>query len=125
MGILPLSFLYRPSTPKSDNFCCRMPHPADEQLVPDLSIIIPTCNRSGLLHLAIAHIQSHTRCDYELIVIDGASTDSTDQVLAEAKATLGQKLIVVREEKPEGFTKAANKGFRLATARFVCWLNDD
>jgi O-antigen biosynthesis protein len=91
----------------------------------DLSIVVPTCQRAALLEQCIASIERGVRCDYELVVVDGGSTDATTSVLDRARQRLGSKLIVIREEKREGFTKAANKGFHAATGRFMTWLNDD
>lgn len=91
----------------------------------ELSIVIPTCDRAPLLADALAAIASRTRCDYELIVVDGASADGTPGVLEQASRSLGSRLVVIREQKREGFTKAVNKGFRAATGKYLTWLNDD
>ena len=92
---------------------------------PDLSIVLPTCNRARLLERSLACLYAHVRCDHEVIVVDGASTDDTPAVLAEAAAWMGPKLRVIREPRREGFVRAANKGFRAATGRNLMWLNDD
>lgn len=91
----------------------------------DLSIVLPTCNRAGLLDRALASIAANTRCRHEIIVIDGASTDYTPNVLDRARQSLGERLKVIREEKREGFVRAVNKGLRAATGRNLTWLNDD
>ncbi len=91
----------------------------------DLSIVLPTCNRATLLDKAISTIASRTNCNFEMIVVDGASTDHTASVLMGAKARLGDRLKVIVEDKREGFVRAANKGFRAATGRNLTWLNDD
>jgi GT2 family glycosyltransferase len=91
----------------------------------DLSIVLPTCNRASLLERAIAAIAANTRCDYEIIAVDGASSDSTAEVLDDAKQMLGDRLKIIREPHREGFVKAANKGFRAASGRYLTWLNDD
>src|SRR5690606_5782427 len=91
----------------------------------DLSIILPTCNRGALLENALASIWRNTSCNYEIIVVDGASFDRTQAVLTEAREDMGDRLKVIREEQREGFVRAANKGFRAATGRYVTWLNDD
>jgi len=91
----------------------------------DLSIVLPTCNRAALLEKCIAAITNNTRCAHELIVVDGASTDDTPDVLADAARDLGERLRVIREDRREGFVKAANKGFRAARGRCLTWLNDD
>jgi GT2 family glycosyltransferase len=91
----------------------------------DLSIVIPTVNRAAFLDRAIHAIRQDTQCAYEVIVVDGASTDHTRQVLEHAGQLLGDRLKVIREDHREGFVKAANKGFRAATGRNMTWLNDD
>jgi GT2 family glycosyltransferase len=91
----------------------------------DLSIVLPTCNRAALLEKALAAIVGGTRCKYEIIVVDGASHDATNLVLNEAKGALGDRLTVIREDRREGFVRAANKGFRAARGRNLTWLNDD
>jgi GT2 family glycosyltransferase len=91
----------------------------------DLSIILPTCNRSALLERAIAAIACNTKCEYEIIAVDGASTDDTPAVLDDASHALGDHLKIIREPQRQGFVKAANQGFRAATGRYMTWLNDD
>jgi len=91
----------------------------------ELSIILPTCNRAALLEKCLASLAAGVRCDHEIIVVDGASTDHTPDVLSDASRNLGQRLRVIREPQREGFVRAANKGFRAATGRNMIWLNDD
>src|SRR5438132_5219022 len=91
----------------------------------DLSIVLPTCNRAALLEKTLAAIASGTRCNYEILVVDGASHDATNLVLNEARSTLGERLRIIREDYREGFVRAANKGFRAASGRNLTWLNDD
>jgi GT2 family glycosyltransferase len=91
----------------------------------DLSIVLPTCNRARLLERAITAIEQTTRCAHEIVVVDGSSEDDTAAVLHRAKAALGDRLRVIREESREGFVKATNKGLRAARGRNVVWVNDD
>jgi GT2 family glycosyltransferase len=91
----------------------------------DLSVVLPTCNRAALLERAIASVAFHTGCRHEIIVVDGASTDHTAQVIERAKSSLGDRLKVIREDRREGFVRAVNKGLRVASGRNLCWLNDD
>jgi GT2 family glycosyltransferase len=92
----------------------------------ELSIILPTCNRAALLEKCLASISSGVRCEHEIIIVDGASTDHTPDVLADATRQLGQDRVrVITEPQREGFVKATNKGFRAARGRNMIWLNDD
>jgi GT2 family glycosyltransferase len=92
---------------------------------PDLSIVIPTCNRAAHLERLLAAIWNGVDCAYEVIVVDGASHDHTPAVLDDAKGSLRDALRIIREERREGFVRAANKGFRAARGRNVTWVNDD
>ena len=91
----------------------------------DLSIIVPTCNRAALLSRCLAGIRDNVQCEYEVIVVDGASGDETPNVLAEARDLMGDRLTVIVENRREGFVRAANKGFHDAVGRCVTWINDD
>ena len=91
----------------------------------DLSIVLPTCNRAGLLERALGAIAANTRCRHEVIVVDGASTDYTPHVLDRARQSMGDRLKIIREEKREGFVRAVNKGLRAGSGRMLTWLNDD
>lgn len=94
-------------------------------MIPDISIVLPTCNRASLLEKCLAAIAQGTRCAHEIVVVDGASTDETSDVLADASHDLGERLRVIREDRREGFVKAANRGFHAARGRHLTWLNDD
>jgi GT2 family glycosyltransferase len=91
----------------------------------DLSIVIPTVNRADLLERGLNAIRQTVNCSHEVIVVDGASTDHTMQVLEQARWSFGDRLKVIREDRREGFVRAANKAFRIAGGRNMTWLNDD
>jgi GT2 family glycosyltransferase len=96
------------------------PHPMH-----DLSIIIPTCNRPEHLGQLLNRLHEDLKCSHEIIVVSSTTDNQTHQVLADAVNHFGDRLKIIHEEKREGFVRAANKGFRAATARNMIWLNDD
>ena len=49
--------------------------------MPKVSVIIPTYNRASLLGRAIQSVLDQTYQDFELIVVDDASVDDTEQVV--------------------------------------------
>ena len=91
----------------------------------DLSIVIPTLNRSHSLAACLTAAQAAATCSSEIIVVDGASSDGTGDVLKSFSQAMGDRLRIIREPNREGFVRAANKGFRAARGRYLMWLNDD
>ncbi len=91
----------------------------------ELSIILPTCNRAQLLDRCLTTLARNVYCDYEIIVVDGASTDRTPDVLDRACDLFEDRLTWIREDKRQGFVRAANTGFHAASGRYLTWLNDD
>ncbi len=91
----------------------------------ELSIILPTCNRSALLDRCLTTLARNVFVDYEIIVIDGASTDRTADVLERACDFFEDRLVWIREDKRQGFVRAANRGFMVADGKYLTWINDD
>jgi GT2 family glycosyltransferase len=91
----------------------------------DLTVVIPTCNRAASLAACLAAVRDASSRLTEIVVVDGASDDTTPRVLEEARADFGGRLRVITEARREGFVRAANKGFRAARGEFVTWINDD
>lgn len=87
----------------------------------DVSIVIVSYNTSRLLDECIQSIQQETRCSYEIIVVDNASTDDSCRMLREKHP--GVTLIENRENS--GFAKANNQGFAVAQGRYFFMLNPD
>ena len=93
--------------------------------VPKLSIVIPTFNRASTLACTIDHIESQTvPCeDYEVIVVDNASTDDTRAVL-EAKSQKHFNLKFQFQPKP-GAAATRNAGLRPALGNIVLFIDND
>jgi GT2 family glycosyltransferase len=85
-----------------------------------VSIVVPTRNRCGMLMRCVEVIRETVNLPYELIVVDGASTDATRSWL-----TSQPDILTVLEPDRAGPTKAVNRGFRIASGTYVMWLNDD
>lgn len=66
--------------------------------------------------------QSYT--DWELVVVDGASSDNTIAVIDEYRGRLGDRLKVV-SEPDNGIYDAMNKGIALSTGEVLGVLNSD
>lgn len=89
---------------------------------PSISIILPTRDRARLLRRAIASVQAQTWRDFELIVVDDASTDDTAAVLG---ALADPRLRVIRHEVGRGAAVARNAGIAAARGEYVAFMDDD
>jgi glycosyltransferase involved in cell wall biosynthesis len=86
-----------------------------------VSIITVCFNSIKTLKTTIDSVRNQTYSDIEYIVIDGASTDGTVQLLMENKKFI-TKLV---SEPDNGLYDAMNKGINLSTGNIVGILNSD
>ena len=77
---------------------------------PDVSVVVPTRNRSRLLRHTLATILGQRDVAVEVIVVDEASTDDTPRLLAEMA---DERVRVIRNEQPVGVSAARNLGTRI------------
>jgi len=84
-----------------------------------LSIVIPVWNKFNFTRACLGDL-IQLPDDHEIIIVDNASTDETEQVLSNAK-----QVIYKRNNENLGFAKACNIGYSLATAPNVLFLNND
>jgi glycosyltransferase involved in cell wall biosynthesis len=89
---------------------------------PDISVVIATYNRVSLLPRAVESVLAQHDADFELIVVDDASTDGTRAYLD----SLGDPRIrVLHCETNLGPSGARNRGLEAAGARVVAFLDSD
>lgn len=88
-----------------------------------ISIITITYNSAGTLQRALESVQSQTYKDIEHVLVDGASTDGTREMIeAYAKEHPNVRWV---SEKDGGIYNAINKGIRMATGDAVGFLHSD
>src|ERR1700688_4351827 len=78
---------------------------------PRVSIVIAAYNGERFLRPAIESILNQTFRDFELIVIDDSSTDSTPQILSEFK---DERVRVIRNKRNLGIAETTNRGIAAA-----------
>ncbi len=84
-----------------------------------LSIIIPTYNEENNLGKCINAVRNCNSDDYEIIVVDGKSTDKTADVAKE----YADKVIIEKNKK--GLAAARNLGARISKAENIAFLDAD
>jgi len=91
---------------------------------PFFSVIMCTYNRASLLPRAIRSLQEQTETDWELIVVDDASTDGTDELIGHLAAS-EPRLHYVRRPLNGGTAAARNSGMAAAQGLFLTFLDSD
>jgi glycosyltransferase involved in cell wall biosynthesis len=89
-----------------------------------LGIVIPTHNRSAALIECLAHLESQTFRDFEVIVVDDGSTDDTPERIASYKTASPLSIRYVRQENG-GPAKARNLAISMLQAPLCLMLGDD
>jgi len=88
--------------------------------MPKVSVVIPTYNMARFLPEAIESVLYQSFRDFELIIMDDGSTDSTSQVVAPFLPYLKY----FRQEN-EGPSVARNRGSEFAQGEYICFLDAD
>jgi len=87
-----------------------------------VSVCVPTFNRATYLAQCLESILQQTFTDFELIVIDNASTDETPSVVAEISDS---RLRYYRNPTNIGQIRNVNRGLALASGEYICVCHDD
>lgn len=91
-----------------------------------LTVVIPTYNRCETLKKALAAYQAQKAPEQiaEIIVVDDGSTDSTEQVVAQASKDSAIPVRYFRQEN-KGPAAARNVGIREAKSELILFTDDD
>lgn len=88
----------------------------------ELSVIIVNRNGGAGLAQCLASVEKERAGkDWEVLVVDNASTDGSPDMVARRFPTVK----LVRNGENLGFAKANNQGFRMSRGRLVLFLNPD
>ncbi len=89
-----------------------------------VSIILPVYNGSQYLKNSIDSILRQTYTNFELIVVDDCSTDSTPDILREY-ASRDNRVKVIRNTTNQKLPNSLNIGFSKADGDYFTWTSDD
>ncbi len=91
--------------------------------MPTCSLIIPAYNLASVTKQCLDRLLSAPagKHDFEVIVVDDASSDGTAELLT----TYGRSIRVLTHGRNQGFAVACNDGAKLAEGRYLVFLNND
>lgn len=92
---------------------------------PTVSIVTPFLNAEGTLGEAIDSLRAQTFQDWELILVDDGSVDTSPAVAAQAAAGDSRIRVLPPEPRAKGAAAARNAGLRAARGAFLGFLDAD
>ena len=90
--------------------------------MPHFSVIMPLYNKASYVRKAVESVVGQTYADWELVIVDDCSTDSSGDVIA---SFTDPRIRVVRLVENGGVSAARNRGVAESTASHICFLDAD
>lgn len=87
-----------------------------------ISVIIPTYNRAKLLPRAVDSVLEQVGAEVEVIIVDDASTDDTEQVVAQM---MDSRIRYIRMAQNSGACTARNVGIAVSKGKLIAFQDSD
>lgn len=91
---------------------------------PLVSIVLPTYNGAKYIGHSVRSCLDQTYANWELIIVDDASTDDTAERLAELSQS-DSRIRVIRHAVNQKLPAALNTGFAQVKGDYLTWTSDD
>lgn len=89
-----------------------------------VSVVMPAFNAEEFIEEAIDSVLNQTFKDFEFIIIDDSSTDSTSAIIKKYQAKDG-RIIYVTNKHAKGVTGALNTGLEIAKGEYIVRMDTD
>ena len=89
----------------------------------EISVIVPIYNVEKYLNKCLDSILQQTFTDYELILVDDGSTDTSEKI-ADEYAAKDDRITVIHKQNG-GLSDARNCGLDKATGKYICFIDSD
>lgn len=89
---------------------------------PEFSVIIPVYNRQGTVARSVNSVLSQSFSDFELLVVDDASSDDSVDIVSKIKDDRIKLLALKTNRGPGG---ARNEALKVARGRLIAFLDSD
>jgi glycosyltransferase involved in cell wall biosynthesis len=95
---------------------------SETQSSPLVTILMPVCDGEQFLHEAIDSILAQTFADFEFLIIDDASADSSRSIVL---CYDDPRIRLLANDRNLGVTRTLNRGIRLARGRYLARMDAD
>ncbi len=89
---------------------------------PNITVLMPVYNAEKYLKEAIESILCQTCSNFELLIINDGSTDSSKSII---NSYYDYRIRLINNKKNIGITKSLNKGLKLAKGKFIARMDAD
>ena len=89
-----------------------------------VSVVMPSHNRQAYIGQAIKSVLMQQHAEFELIIVDDASTDGTSEII-DYYARQDHRIRAVHHAENKGVAIALNEGLQFATHELVARIDDD
>jgi glycosyltransferase involved in cell wall biosynthesis len=89
---------------------------------PRVSVVMPAYNAAEVIRESIDSVLAQTLHDFELLVVDDASTDQTVQVVSQVQ---DPRVVLMRLPRNQGAIGARNAGIEAARGQYIALLDAD
>lgn len=87
-----------------------------------ISVILPCFNAASSIHSSVQSILDQTLNDWELIVVDDASTDESVSIV---KSFSDSRINLIQLERNSGYPTAMNEGITMAKGKYIARMDAD
>ena len=89
---------------------------------PTVSVVMPVLNGEKYLAEAMKSVLDQTFRDFEFIIINDGSTDSTEEII---QTFTDPRIVYLKNEANLGLSKSFNKGIAAARGRYIARMDAD
>lgn len=98
---------------------------SDRSLETRISIVVPVFNAQDYILDTIRMVQRQTYENFELILVDDASSDNSTEIIDGVIAEGDDRIKLIRTSTNNGAASARNTGINAATGRYLAFLDAD
>lgn len=89
---------------------------------PKVSVVMPVYNSEKFLRSAIESILNQTFSNFEFIIINDGSTDTSHKIISSYR---DKRIKIIKNKKNIGLAKSLNKGIKIAKGEYIARMDAD